>query len=422
MSQCGRCMSPQEERVVNKSVDRKGRERVYGILEQNQFSLPHVDVERAKYFTESMRETEGELLTLRWAKALKNVAEKITVYITPNQLIAGRVGKFGRYGILYPEIDGDFYREVLADLEHRDKSPFQISQEDIKVVMEEIAPYWEGKTYHEHLNKTLPAEIRSVTYVDERGLKSKFVVSETSSYRSALQWVPDYEKVIKRGFLDIQKEAREKLATLDLTNSVDLWDKKPFLEAMIIVCDSIMIWAKRHADLARELAAKEGDSKRKAELLHLELPDDVVEYIANNLKNNIRQLEGAVKKMNAYYMLEGISPVIGVAQNAIRDILSETQPVPLTVERIISEVARTYNVTASDIRGPKRNSAVSAARRTAAYVVREITGLSMEEIGKEFGGRDHSTIVYSIRVMEKDIQNDSRLKETVEDIIKNVRS
>ena len=95
-----------------------------------------------------MRETEGELLTLRWAKALKNVAEKITVYITPNQLIAGRVGKFGRYGILYPEIDGDFYREVLADLEHRDKSPFQISQEDIKVVMEEIAPYWEGKTYH----------------------------------------------------------------------------------------------------------------------------------------------------------------------------------------------------------------------------------------------------------------------------------
>lgn len=269
MSQCGCCMSPQEDRVVNKSVDRNGRERVYGILEQNQFTLPHVDVERAKYFTESMRETEGELLTLRWAKALKNIAEKMTVYITPNQLIAGRVGKFGRYGILYPEIDGDFYREVLADLEHRDKSPFQISQEDIKVVMEEIAPYWEGKTYHEHLNKTLPAEIRNVTYVDERGLKSKFVVSETSSYRSALQWVPDYEKVIKRGFLDIQKEASDKLATLDLTNSVDLWDKKPFLEAMIIVCDAIMIWAKRHADLARELAAKEGNAKRKAELLQI---------------------------------------------------------------------------------------------------------------------------------------------------------
>lgn len=87
MSQCGCCMSPQEERVVNKSVDRKGRERVYGILEQNQFSLPHVDVERAKYFTESMRETEGELLTLRWAKALKTWPKKSPSTLPPTSLL-----------------------------------------------------------------------------------------------------------------------------------------------------------------------------------------------------------------------------------------------------------------------------------------------------------------------------------------------
>ncbi len=158
---------------------------------------------------------------------------------------------------------------------------------------------------------------------------------------------------------------------------------------------------------------------RKAELLGLEIPGDVAEFIANHLKNNIRQLEGAVKKLNAYYMLEGISPVLGVAQNAIRDILSETQPVPVTIEKIINEVARTYNVSPSDIRGPKRNSAVAAARRTAIYVVREITGMSMEEIGREFGGRDHSTIVYAMKVMDRDLENDQRLKETVSDIIKN---
>ena len=162
--------------------------------------------------------------------------------------------------------------------------------------------------------------------------------------------------------------------------------------------------------------------KRKAELLNLDLPNDVAEYIANHLKQNIRQLEGAVKKLNAYYMLEGISPVIGVAQNAIRDILSETQPVPITVEKIISEVARTYSVSAADIRSAKRNSAVAAARRTAIYVIREITGMSMEDIGKEVGGRDHSTIVYSLKVMSKSIQTDTRLRETVEDIIKNVRT
>ena len=114
--------------------------------------------------------------------------------------------------------------------------------------------------------------------------------------------------------------------------------------------------------------------------------------------------------------------MIGVAQNAIRDILSETQPVPITVEKIISEVARTYSVSAADIRSAKRNSAVAAARRTAIYVIREITGMSMEDIGKEVGGRDHSTIVYSLKVMSKSIQTDTRLRETVEDIIKNVRT
>ena len=159
--------------------------------------------------------------------------------------------------------------------------------------------------------------------------------------------------------------------------------------------------------------------RRKAELLNLDIPDEVAEFIANHLKNNIRQLEGAVKKLNAYYLLEGISPVIGVAQNAIRDILSETQPVPVTIEKIIGEVARTYNVSPGDIRGPKRNSNVAAARRAAIYIVREITGMSMEDIGKEFGGRDHSTIVYAMKVIEKDLEKDQHLRETVSDIIKN---
>ncbi|MCQ2444515.1 MAG: glycyl radical protein, partial [Mailhella sp.] len=243
--------------------------RVYKILGRNQFTIPHVDVERARYLTESMKETEGELMTLRIAKALLNVAKKITVWITPDQLLAGRVGQLGRYGILYPEIDGDFYAEVLSDIANRDKSPFQISEEDNRIVCEEISPYWKGRTFHEHLNKVLPGELRNVTYVDDRGLKSKFVVSETSSYRTGLQWVPDYEKVLKRGFIDIQNEARERLAALDLSNSLNLWEKKPFYEAMIIVCDAIMIWAKRHADLARDMAAKEADPKRKAELLQI---------------------------------------------------------------------------------------------------------------------------------------------------------
>ncbi len=162
--------------------------------------------------------------------------------------------------------------------------------------------------------------------------------------------------------------------------------------------------------------------RRKAAQLDFELPDDVAEFIANNLKNNIRQLEGAVKKMNAHLIIEKIQPVIGTAQKAIKDILSETQPLPVTIEKITTEVARTYNVSVEDIRSRKRSANISTARMVAMYCVREITGISMEEIGSRFGGRDHSTVVYACSTIQHRLETDTSLREHVEDIIKNVRS
>lgn len=161
--------------------------------------------------------------------------------------------------------------------------------------------------------------------------------------------------------------------------------------------------------------------RRKAQLLDINIPEDVAEYIANRLKTNIRQLEGAVKKLKAFKLLAGTPPSISIAQNAIRDILNDNQPVPVTVERIINEVARTYNVSPTDIRSNKRAAQISSARQVAAYVVREITQMSMAAIGEEFGGRDHSTIVYAIQQVEKNMTQDSHYKETIEDIIKNIR-
>ena len=161
--------------------------------------------------------------------------------------------------------------------------------------------------------------------------------------------------------------------------------------------------------------------KRKAELLNLDLPNDVAEYIANHLKQNIRQLEGAVKKLNAYYLLEGIEPCIGVTTTAIKDTLNDSQPIPVTIEKILNEVARTYNVMPSDIRGKKRNANVSAARQMTMYIIREVTGMSMEAIGQEFQ-RDHSTVVCSIKTMEENIKRDQHLKEMCSDIMKNVRT
>ena len=162
--------------------------------------------------------------------------------------------------------------------------------------------------------------------------------------------------------------------------------------------------------------------QRKAELLHMDMPLDVEEYIANNLKSNIRQLEGAVKNIKANSLIYENKPVtILMAQNAIRDILNDSQPVPVTIGKIITEVARTFNVSEQDIKSNKRAANISRARQVAMYVIKDITQMSMAAIGDEFGGRDHSTVVYAISQTEKAIKTDSRLRETIEDITKNVK-
>ena len=162
--------------------------------------------------------------------------------------------------------------------------------------------------------------------------------------------------------------------------------------------------------------------QRKAELLHMDMPLDVEEYIANNLKSNIRQLEGAVKNIKANSLIYENKPVtILMAQNAIRDILNDSQPVPVTIGKIITEVARTFNVSEQDIKSNKRAANISRARQVAMYVIKDITQMSMAAIGDEFGGRDHSTVVYAISQTEKAMKTDSRFRETIADITKNVK-
>lgn len=271
MSQC--CLSPHEQRIkeeqLGKEDFKKGRERVFKILESFQGQRPKVDVERALYFTQSFKETEGQPLILRWAKALKHIAENITVYIDDNQLLVGRAGRQGRYGILYPELDGDFLDVAVKQLPNRVESPFDITQEDADIIINEIAPYWKGKTFHEDLAKQLPEDTLKLTYDPENVLNSRYIVNETASFRSSIQWVHDYEKVLKKGFKGIKEEAQRRLAALDPLSPVDNMEKKPFLEAVIITCDAIVHWAKRHAKLAYEMAQKETDPKRKQELLEI---------------------------------------------------------------------------------------------------------------------------------------------------------
>lgn len=170
-----------------------------------------------------------------------------------------------------------------------------------------------------------------------------------------------------------------------------------------------------------ELETRIAIINRKAESLGLELPDPVPEFIANRLKSNIRQLEGAVKKLRAYHMLDGRPITLNMAQIAISDIINNDQPAPVTADKVIEEVARSFDLSPEDLRSQKRNANISNARQIAMYVVRECTTLSMNEIGETFGGRDHSTVVYATRVVEQKLQKDSHVRDLVNDIIKNIR-
>lgn len=273
METCCRVYSPQEEYLMNLKLGnqdiRKGRERIYRIIDRYNGTKPAIDVERGLYFTQSMKQTEGEMLVLRWAKALKHIAENITIYIDEDTLIVGRGGKPGRYGLVYPELDGNIMDLTIKDVENRKESSFTITPEDGRIIVDEICSYWRDKSFWEDLVKALPEETLRLTYDPKDPVKSRHILDELTTYRSSINWVPDYSKALQRGFKSLKEEAQSKLDALDEFNVKDTMEKKPFLQAMILVCDAIVLWAKRHGDKATELAQTETDPVRKQELLEI---------------------------------------------------------------------------------------------------------------------------------------------------------
>lgn len=146
--------SPQEIRIKNeikhKQESNIHQNRATKILKKVRGLKPQIDVERGLYFTKSFQQTEGQPLVLRWAKALKYYAENATVYIDEDQLIVGRSGKQGRYGILYPELDGDTLGEAIKTLPQRNVSPFDITPEDAKIITSDAIILWAERHAWKH--------------------------------------------------------------------------------------------------------------------------------------------------------------------------------------------------------------------------------------------------------------------------------
>ena len=163
--------------------------------------------------------------------------------------------------------------------------------------------------------------------------------------------------------------------------------------------------------------------RKKEELDNLKqyhIPDDVLQYIANNIKSNIRELEGSLNKLIALAVLEKKPIDINLASDALKDIISPDKNRVITPENIINTVAEHYDISPEDLRGKKRNSEIVLPRQIAMYLCKVMTDVPLKAIGIELGGKDHATVSHGVNKIEKSMQEDEALKNTVNIIKKKI--
>jgi len=267
MAQAATCipvLSPQEERLAKGlpiglvSEDaRQKRARIHSMLDGFRDLPIRINVERARLLTESFKETEGQPVILRWGKAMAHILRKVSIDIDENELIVGSAGPPGRYAILFPELEEQFFSQDARPTGPDEK--LLLTEEDARIINEELRPYWAGKQYHTAYINGLPEDTRDL-------VEMLCIVTPTATARSSLAWNHDYEKVLDRGIKGIKQEAEEKLAAIDPINPRDRVEKEPFLRSVIMVCDAIVEFANRYAELAGAMAAEEPDAERKKEL------------------------------------------------------------------------------------------------------------------------------------------------------------
>ena len=161
--------------------------------------------------------------------------------------------------------------------------------------------------------------------------------------------------------------------------------------------------------------------KNKAEQYDFSIPDEIVEFFAQEVKNNVRQLESAVKKIKSLCLLSNAKPTLDIAKEAIKELTTYNQPISVINSKITETVGNTYGISVENIMSDKRDKNIKDARQISMYIIREITGMTLEDIGKYFGGKTHSTVKHSIDKVRTMMDDDFQFKKTVEDIIKNVK-
>ena len=161
--------------------------------------------------------------------------------------------------------------------------------------------------------------------------------------------------------------------------------------------------------------------KKKAEQGKITIPDDVLTFLAENLRSNIRQIEGAIKKLSALIFLSGKEITIEVAKNLLHELLGGAEPVSVTIDKIFLSVYKKYGFKKDELIGAKRTKDLAKARHITIYLIRKITEMSLPNIGKIFN-RDHSTVMASIDIVEKKLISDNMIVMELEEITKEVET
>lgn len=161
--------------------------------------------------------------------------------------------------------------------------------------------------------------------------------------------------------------------------------------------------------------------QEKAIQMGLDLPRAVLEYIAENIKSNIRQIEGTVRKLLAFKELENATMDSETILRAVRDLIRDSDSLMPSPEIIIEETAKCYGVEVSDIMSTSRTAKLTLARQVSMYIIRSLTQLSLPEIGRVFG-RDHTTVMHSLEKVEKLMKSNREVSENIRDIKSNVNA
>lgn len=162
--------------------------------------------------------------------------------------------------------------------------------------------------------------------------------------------------------------------------------------------------------------------KTKAALLGVQLPDEITGYIAENVTANVRQIEGTLNKILAYRDLLGDKVDEEAVGRAVRDMLKKSNEYVPSPSVIIDYICKYYNLEEDVLRGQSRGREIVNARQIAMYLIRRMTNLSLVDIGKEFGGRDHTTVLHSLDKVEKQMRSEPAFAETVKEITTNINA